>query len=97
MGSTPVEDAKRWLRQYSSVPSRVAALIMRCASDGMKPNKITMSKDMYLEMAQAAAKALDKELDLNNVPTAISILIGNHELQVTCDEEMPWASMHATR
>ena len=97
MGSTPVEDAKKWLAQRASVPSRVALLILRCANGGMKPNKIAMSTDMYIEMAKAAAKALGKKFDLDNVPAVLSILIGTHELKVVRDEDMPWASMRATR
>lgn len=97
MGNSPVEDARKWLRQRTTVPSRVASLILRCAEGSMKPSRITMSTDMYIEMAKAAAKALGKEFDLDNVPAVLSILIGDHELKVTRDEGMPWASMHATR
>ncbi len=97
MGSSSVEDAKRWLRQHISIPDRVASLIMRCAEGGMKPSEIKMSPDLFIQMIEAAAKSLGQKLDPKCTPTTLSISLGDHELTLIQDEKMPWASMRATK
>ena len=97
MGSTSVNDAKKWLQQHQPIPTRVAALVMRCARDGMKPNEIKMSSDLYGKMVKAACKTAGKEFDSCSLPATLTILLGNHKLKIVHAEEMPQASMHATR
>jgi hypothetical protein len=97
MGTTTARKARKWLRQRKPVPDRVAALIVRCAEGGMKPGKILMSTDLYIQMAAAAAKSMDREIDVEDMPPALSISLGDHELKIVHDEEMPRATMHAKR
>ena len=97
MGSNTIEEAKKWLRQRQPVPDRVASLIMRCAEGGMKPSQIRMSTDMFTQIAKAAAKTLGKDFDPEDLPKALGISLGDHELKIIHDEEMPRASMHAKK
>jgi hypothetical protein len=104
MGSTSVREVKKWLLQRKSLPDRVAALVKRCIDGDMKPKEIKMSSDLYAQMAQAVAKKMGREacenlaIDPENPPAAgICISFGDHEFEITHDEKLPPASMHAIK
>jgi len=97
MGSNCVQDAKFWLKQQTSAPSKIASLIIYCINGNMVPRQIKISSDLFLEMVETEAKETGHKVDLDNMPGTVEVILGKHIINLVHDSEMLAGSMHAVK
>ena len=95
MASDTVNDALFWLRQQIPIADRVYSLVKRCAEGNLNKPEVRMSTDLYVQMYEAACKALHKQPNKEAPPKTMQVALGQTKAVIVHDTELPIGSMHA--
>lgn len=96
MGSSSIDDARKWNRQRIPILDRVKSLILRFQEGGTDPASLKMSEDMFSQLIGYLQGRRQKPFP-SKLPKEIKLAIGGKQVLATLDKSLPVGSMRLSK